>query len=554
MSTPIFNSVPSEYLDTYYGYMDVVAIKKRYNWKAKGFPIVRACRDHPVTFAYFMLGKTVRPYQAFAIDKILQNPQTALNWARRLGKSTICGLLAFWMTYFNKYPKNSFEKFTVVGIVSKEADASKKILRAIRELIDAGDVHWNKITAGQDYNEKYYFSRQLIEPNNSEQITWSNKSSTHSLPPTKKVKGWGFSYLFIDEISYLAPKDEPADSFYSLTCRPTLAECGGKLCIASTPAGRSGLYYELFDPDDKFDTDFVRLWFNWEIADGDTNEELIYRQFVNTERKRLMSTGKEAVYRQEFMGDFTVVQSSFYDLEDIEIYFDNNIISQYEWHKSPCSIGIDFGISNCLTVVTVKTKYRGKIITLYQRHFPQGFDNNELMNGNNDDSIPRLVKRYDVQWLVPEESSVSDMFVRWCKREGYPVFPYRFSTGNIGSKNSAYHTHRSMLKKGVMVSYPLALLKEEMQTLQEKQEKINWIISKPPGGTDDCIDSDVFSTIPFFDDDGSGWHGISNDYSEFEAKVEVKHIDTSSINVRRDTGFSRSCVGGIGNGFINPPI
>lgn len=544
---PIFNKIPEEYLDTYYGYFDLVELQKKYRQKKKGFHMLYA-REHPASFAYFLLGVKLRPYQVFAIDKILQNPETALDWARRLGKSTICGLLAFWMTYFNKYPKNAIEKFTVVGIVSKEAEASKKILRAIRDLIDLGDKRWDKLTTNQPQHCRDFFTRQLTEPNNSEQLTWSNKCTIHSLPPTKKVKGWGFSYLFIDEIAYLDPKDEDASNFFNLTCRPTLADCGGKLVIASTPCGRSGLFYELFDPDDKFETNMVRLWFNWEI----NKDEEIYCTWVKNEKGRLFREGKEATYRQEFMGDFTVIQNNFFEPEDVETFFDNSMTAHYEWTKSPCSIGIDFGISDCLTVVTVKTKYLGKILTLYQRAFPRGFDNNELMNRFNDDSIPRLFKRYNVNWLVPEESSVSDMFVKWCKREGLPVYAYRFVGGNQGSKNKAFHTYRAMLKKGDLKCYPIPLLKQEMANLQEKQEKINWIISKPPGGTDDAIDSDVFATTPFFEDEGSGWHGFGEEPKNKEE--EKKEFDVTTRNPRVDNMRSNMLYGEGNAGYIKSPF
>jgi hypothetical protein len=158
------------------------------------------------------------------------------------------------------------------------------------------------------------------------------------------------------------------------------------------------------------------------------------------------------------------------------------------------------------------------------------------MNQSNDDGIPSLFKRYDVQWLVPEESSVSDMFVKWCKREGYPTYAYRFSGGNLGGKNTAYHTYRAMLKQPeLMKSYPIPLLKEEMMGLQEVQEKINWIISKPSGGSDDCIDSDVYATTPFFMDEGSGWYGISSDKPS-EISDKDKKIDISSHNQRVDRG------------------
>ena len=533
---PIFNKVPSEYYDQYQKYFDLKWYQHKHGDPKCGFRFQYA-RDHPVTFAYFCLGKTLRPYQAFAIDKILENPKTALNWGRRLGKSTVFSILALWMTYFNKYPKNEMENFTVVGIISKEADAAKKLLGFIRILIHEGDRHLAVMIGRKETTcIKDYFSRNLIEPNNSEQLTWHNNSCIKSFPPTKKVRGWGFSYEFIDEIAHLTPTDESPEDFYNLTCRPTLMECGGKESIASTPRGQSGLFYNLFDPTDKFGVDRVRLWFSWEIADGNTQEEITYRQQVMGEKDRLYKEGKEAYFRQEYMGDFTVIQHGFYDFDDVTNYFDNSLCAMYEWHKSPCSIGIDFGISDCLTVVTVKTKYLGKVITLYQRAFPRGFDNNELMNPNNDDSIPRLRKRYNLQWLVPEESSVSDMFVKWCKREGYPVFPCRFSGGNFGSKNTAYHTHRAMLKSGAIRSFPIPKLKEEMMGLQEKQEKVNWIISRPPGGYDDHIDSDVYATVPFFEDEGHGFGGTAdyNDYLMKEKDKEGLKLDLTSTDVRKD--------------------
>ena len=880
----IFNGVPSEYIDTYNHYFDLEWMKGHFKQKRKGFHVQYA-KWHPVVFAYFMLGKKMRMYQAFAIDKILENPKSALCLARRLGKSTIVALLSFWMTYFNKYPKNSMEKFTVAGLVSKENDAAKKLLAAVKSLIYDGDVRWYNITKNTEHEEKNHFSKKLTEPTNAEQITWTNKSVIKSFPPTKKVKGWGFSFLFIDEIAYLDPKEEDPDAFYSLTCIPTLADCGGKICIASTPAGQcyddktyvmtydgwklfkditkqdellcksddgyefyqkpfrlikekykgeminvkskqidlsvtpnhnmwvklqkgnwkfvdadyltktktdvwfdkgikkhygedyrwkkipsityirglgfhkerekiipaqlwyewlglwyadghisnnqvcitqnygkqydyiskiteelfgriweikynkhsegtgrivinskqladmirdykknglpvstknaskkllglfvkgytigdgdergrvfvdnhypqmvldiheifcklgrksniypsyskneigcstisinnktshlakcrtygknnhisktqydgmiycatvpyhklfvmrngracwcgnSGLFYDLFDPADKIGTDFFRVQFKWDI----NRESETYVAMVLAEKENLRRKGKEAFFKQEYEAEFTVVQSSFFDVEDVNDYFDQTMTDIYEWHKSPCSIGIDFGISICKTVVTVKTKYNGRIITLYQRHFPVGFDNNQLMNPNNEDSIPGLLKRYDVQWLVPEESSVSDMFVKWCKREGYPTYAYRFSGGNLGGKNTAYHTYRAMLKQpDLMKSYPLQLLKEEMMGLQEVQEKINWIISKPGSGSDDCIDSDVYATTPFFMSEGSGWHGISSGDIPKPDKEKPKKYDISTHNQRIDKGPRGMNINK--NGFIKSPL
>lgn len=77
-----------------------------------------------------------------------------------------------------------------------------------------------------------------------------------------------------------------------------------------------------------------------------------------------------------------------------------------------------------------------------------------------------------------------------------------------------------------------------MLGLQEKQEKINWIISAPRSGSDDSIDSDVFATVPFFDDEGGTWQGLGSfeDLKKKEAKEE-QVFDISSRNQRYDKGI-----------------
>ncbi len=489
----IYHKVPDGYLETYDGYFDLGVLRKKHNQQGNTFKLVYA-REHPVTFAYFMLGITVRAYQCFAIDIILANPRVALDWARRLGKTFVFCLLSFWLSYFDKEPKNSVENFTEIGLVSKEDRASKKLLASTRHLINAGDMHMYKKLGGV----KDYFSRHLIEPNNTEQLTWNNNSKVVSLPPTKKVKGYGFSRLFPDELAYIEPKDDPdAETFYTVTMKPTVADTDGSICISSTPHGQFGLFYELFDPDQKYDSEYIGIWFNWKVNKDNPK----YHSYVMSEKQRLLKLCRYNYFLQEFMGDFTVTQNSFYELEDVTGYFDVKQSSHYEWKKSPCSLGLDYGVSKCPCVATIKTKYRGKVITLYQRVYPVGYDINELMNAGNDDSIQGFMRRYDLAWIVPDDCPSGDQLNRWMSREGFPVEPYSFQA--VGDKNRAYYKHRALLKTGVMVSYPLELLRSEMQGLQEELLKKYISIGKPSSGTDDAIDSDVFASIPFFDDDDS---------------------------------------------------
>ena len=130
----VFSSVPDDYCERYNKFFDLKWLQHKHGHHKPGFHLVYG-KFHPVVFAKFMLGKTLRPYQSFAIDLCLGNlpglcngKRVAFNWARRLGKTTTWAVLSLWLTWYNLLPKNDMEKFTEVGVVSKEADAAKKLL------------------------------------------------------------------------------------------------------------------------------------------------------------------------------------------------------------------------------------------------------------------------------------------------------------------------------------------------------------------------------------------------------------------------------------------
>lgn len=542
----LYNGIPSEYYDTYFGYFNLEWLRAKFNDDAIGFRIKYA-RWHPVVFAYFMLGIRLRPYQAFAIDCILSQQKTGFCMARRLGKSTISSLIAFWATFYNRMPKNSIEKFTEIGLISKEDLAAKKLLSNIRDMIRLGDVYMARYF--QSGKNKYlyendFFTRNIGTPDNTEQMTWKNGSVIRSLPPTKKVRQFGFSILFIDEIAFLEPSDAIDPMTYYLTvCLPTTADTNGKTVISSTPNGKQNVFYTLFDPDENGTTDFTRIWFTWKIANGETDEEKRYAQFVSNERLNAERQGKINLFNQEYDADFTQVKNNFFEFENVESYFSTNLAQQYEWKQSPCSIGFDGGISDCQSVLTVKTKYRGKIIRLWHKVFPVGYDINALFEPSNDDGWENLCKRYDVNWIIPDDCAQLDSHIKLLQRKGYPVFPYSFR--NVSDKNKAYYTYRSMLilnkSKETMVSYKDEELRTEMLNLQEERLIRNWSIHKSPSGSDDMVDSDLYATIPFFDESESSF--------SFEDPVTMtkqtvageitQTFDLTSKRARLDNEFSK---------------
>ena len=414
------------------------------------------------------------------------------------------------MTYFNKYPKNQIEQFTEAGIVSKEGDAAKKLLQNIRGLINSGDIRMNKVLAGESRD---YFSKQMKEPNNTEQLTWGNGSKIKCYPPTPRVRGEGFSWAFWDEVAHTVPPKESVEDFYLGAFLPTVADNNAPIMISSTPNGPGNQYYNLYDPDNEKNSEYVGIHFTWEI--NKDNED--YVDFVKDQENKYRSQGRYKKFRQEFYGDFTVTEESFFELADVEKYFDKKKSSQWTWDKSPCSIGLDFGVSICSTVVTVKTKYRNKIILLYQRTFPKGYDLTRLTDKTSQDGIYDLMKRYKVAWIVPDNCPQGDYIIKWLRREGLPCQEYSFHS--VADKNKAYYRYRSLLVNEDMTSYPIEELKWEMINIREEEMKKFVSIHKPSSGSDDRIDSDVFATVPFMEEEESSF-AVEN-YVPIE-EVEVK--------------------------------
>ena len=330
--------------------------------------------------------------------------------------------------------------------------------------------------------------------------------------------------MFIDEIAFLTPKDQDADTFYSASALPTIGDTNGYCGVSSTPNGKDNLFYDLVDPEGIKNSDYIVLWFNWEINKDNDN----YRIFVEAEKKRLLSTGRYNLFRQEFMGDFTVTEAQFFSIEDIDLYFDSTLVPMYEWKKSACSLSYDFGISKSRTVLTVKTLYRKKVITLYRRAFPFGYDINELLEPNNEDSIQKLMQRYNIQWIIPDKCPQGDMFIKKTTNMGYPVQALSFQ--DVQEKNRTYYTYRSMLKQGMIKGYNDDMLRHEMIGVQEEQLKKYVSIGKSPSGHDDIIDSDVLATVPFFVNDQGQFGVVNTDDLKYADEPKERGRDGRAID------------------------
>ncbi len=484
-------------------------------------------KKDPVIFAHYYLGKKLRLHQAFMMHLLLKaidsdNRRIVMCLARQLGKSIGLGIFIFWACWYNKIPA-TISKITSCYIISRDDEASVELLEKIRMIIFDADKHMGQYAVGTAAHTDKFFTKHIIEPNNTHQLTIDNHCFIKSIPPTGKMLGKSASIGVIDEAHRL--KCDNPDGFYNQFFRPTLAETGGLEILSSSPEGIVGFFYELVDPDDKRDLEHDRLWFDHKVWDDDSIECKRYQAFVQSEKVRLESEGRLKFWMQEYEAKFTVTEEQFFDNEDVEKSIQDTP-QEYEWQKSPCCLGIDYGMRKSRTVLTIRTMIGKEIVQLFQWRSEANFDMNRLSDENFEHSLQSMKKRYALSDLgiVADDCAVGDQTNRWIETNlGIPVKMFNFRSDQMSkqdglNRNCVAYAYRSALKKGKLrIPKWNKRQKYEMKLVQEVSQKILITIKAPQGQLCDTVDSDMMATMSFLDMDKQGdW--------EFERNVPTKPI------------------------------
>jgi hypothetical protein len=479
----------------------------------------------PVLWADMMLGIRLRVYQAWVIKLIMDgNKRIAICTGRQLGKSMVVAIFTFWATYYNKFPA-TVENITAGYIVSRDDDTATELIEKIRGLVKGGD----RVVFAKKHIE-HYFSSKIVKPKTQHQITWENRSFIKSTPPTDTIVGKSASIFFIDEAAKLKVTTPYTDRrlFYEVI-EPTTSQTNGTIIVASTPNGIGNWFADIFDPDEKQEKhEFIRVWYPYTISKDES-----YINFVKDKQNIMEQRGELRLWQQEYMASFQTTQQAFFDPKDIDKAIDTALSIHYDWRETDCSMGIDYGMSESRTVITIKTLLNGVATTLNQIRFPKDFDENLLMDNNYENSIPSLMRRYKIRFIVADRCPGGDMTNKWMKNQGYPIKEYNFRTNQVSvedmNRNKGFYKYRTALKCG-KIRFPLLTeLINEMKILEEVQLVINISIRPPKGMLSDCIDSELMAAIPLIGEDtGVGSFVVSNDNIEGNSAM----IDTEWDDMR----------------------
>lgn len=443
---------------------------------------LRKIKEDTTYFSYTQLGFTPYTWQMLVFDMFDKGEKRFIcATPRQVGKSTMISILALKCAMYNTHPDKVYNK-TTVGIISSTEDQSKKLIDDIRNLMLRGDDRVHQLTGGKI--GKFFTNSVAVEKtNNSTTITFINNCRIICLPPTKKARGYPFSLVFLDEAAFF--EDE---SIYYEIIQPTVSKTKGSIFITSTPNGQKGFFFELFDPMDIHDThEYKRLWLHYTMIDDEEDVKEL-----DTRKKMMQQIGRVKEFEQEYEAKFTVDTSAFFDSDKIDEGVDNNLVEKHVHMESPCSIGIDFGMTSCHSVITVTTMENSIIKLLYQYTFPLDSDDNLIYP-----LVADLMSRFNTHHIICDDCAQGRSIIQRMEKAGLPITRFNFRSEKV----ERYFNFRAKLYLGKIKYYIIPELLSEMKSLQEIKHMVNLSITKPTGGFDDRIDSFVISAYPYLNED-----------------------------------------------------
>lgn len=222
----------------------------------------------------------------------------ALCTGRRGGKTYIFCYKA--IEKMRKRPK------TRIGLSSLTEDQAIFIITTMKEI--ASEICPALIGTGKD------------KPTLKE-LTFKNGSVAFSRPvgaAGDSWRGYELDYLYVDEASRM-PK------LFWLAAKPTIMTTGGKIWMASTPAGKKGYFWDKFDESVNKKLPEARFKFIYKNSEEIIKERKISRTWTEKQREEAIRVMKEdqrdmtkTEYGQEYLGLFLEDTNQFYEDEIID--------------------------------------------------------------------------------------------------------------------------------------------------------------------------------------------------------------------------------------------
>lgn len=407
--------------------------------------------DSPSYFVEEFIGDSPFGYQKDFMDH--PSSRKIFSSGRRVGKSTTASWLALWfaVTYGN----------SEILITAKAQRQSMELFNEVKSVIRKSDIS----------EEEWGIARSTRT-----EINFSNGSRILCLPVGQdgsNIRGYGTDLMIVDEAAFIE------DHIFQEVLMPMLAVGESQLVLLSTPFGKKGFFYRMFEKSLDEDSN----WYSKQVPTS--ANPLIDDNFIEEQRDAMTRTQ----FKQEILGEFDENISGFFTRDELEICAVPDTI---EKESDVCFLGVDLAASGADESVYISIDVNGNIFDIEHTH------NKPLT-----DAMGRVREKdhqHNYSKILVDSTGLGEGVVDQLKETvGRKVEGFKFTNEK---KQSLYNTAKRELQEGNIAfkfvpgknTEPGNKLFNQCLDLEKSYTSTGKTkISHPEGGHDDFSDSLVLA-------------------------------------------------------------
>ena len=407
--------------------------------------------EDPVFFVKTVLKMTPYPYQ----EEIMlnQSDRRLAVTSRQIGKSTLGQWLAIWWAVTR--PNSQ------VLIISRSQDQSSEFLRDIKGMLLGSPL-----------------ANDIGNLKSMTKLSLKNNSIIEAMPcSASSLVGRSPDLIILDEASRYE-----SDEVYTEGVRPMLMHKHGKLLIISTPKGKRGFFWNLYNEWQKSEAK-AKVWHIPILRQDGTIVCPAFRRKDVDREKREMNDNK---FRQEYMGEFIDDTNAFFPYELIL-----PCIKPYKFEhagnpKKAYYMGVDWGQVQDSTVITIVEKSDNDIVKVVHIKEFESWNYAQILK-----YIANLLSRFNISRLLVDTQSGGKAQYDELRDRGMPVEGVAFSWQ---SKAEMFGELRKRFEKKTILIPEHDKLIEELNSFGAEFSKAGRImLHHQPGAHDDYVDSLVLA-------------------------------------------------------------
>lgn len=284
---------------------------------------------------------------------------------RQVGKSTVAGQIALYLVINNKSYKVGF-------FLPTFKQAKEQFSRITKGLVNVDD---SLVTFNKTDLEINFINGSSIK-------FWTSENDN--------CRGYTYQSIIVDEACFV--KDEIFSAAILATVLVSLSNNKGKVLLTSTPKEKNWFYDYFVDGMDESKPDIKSFTFTSEEGGLISKAEL----------DRVKERTDPNVYKNEYLAQFIEDGNGLFNYTN-SLYVGNKYeeLSTNYTSKNQCVAGLDIGMENDYTVLTIMETVSGKVVFIKRWNKCDWY---ELMT-----EIVEIVKKYNNAKLFVEKNGIGAM-------------------------------------------------------------------------------------------------------------------------------------------------